>query len=149
MGSLMSKKPRISPDELARQKQLYGEVVSFRLKRSVTDHEQVLEELDALNKDQKVDLFVKAVLNYLGKPIHEDNAATAEQLRAMMNEVIKALGEANQIISKLRQGNFKLDDGENKTVARINALSEDFISKMNSQQRAAKTLRPPSDDGEE
>jgi hypothetical protein len=145
----MSRKPRISQDDLARQKQLYGEVVSFRLKRAIPDHEQVLAEFDALGKDQKVDLFVKAVLSYLGKPIYEDNAATAEQLRAMTNEVIKALGEANQLISKLRQGNFKLDEGDNKVANKINTLSEDFINKMNSQQRAAKSLRPPSDDEEE
>lgn len=147
----MSKSTPKTPEELQAFKDKYGEVVSFRLFRRDPDQAQILDALKGVPKEQKVDLFVRAMLDYMGKPIYDDNAATAAELRTMINELLQVLGSAHELIAKLSRATVishevqrEIDDNTKKY-----QLSSEFITKMNQQQRAAKVLRQPSSTDEE
>lgn len=147
----MPRPTKKTPEELEAQRDKYGETVSFRLMRKIPDHAAVLDELNDLPKDEKVDLFVRSVLAYKGKPIRDDNAATAAELREMLNNTLQILGEANQLISRLSRNGLVNEQGkrEIEDSAGRRQLSMEFVDKMNQQQRAAKVLRQPSSTEEE
>jgi hypothetical protein len=147
----MAKKTKKTAEELEAQRDQYGEVVSFRLSRKNQDQAEILRELRNLSRADKVELFTRAMLSYLGKPIRDDNAATAIELHQMLNDMLQVLGEANQLISRLSRGGMVTAQGkqEIEDSAGRRQLTGDFIDKMNQQQRAAKVLRPPSSTEEE
>lgn len=125
---------------------MYGETVSFRLKGSIPDHANALEVIRQIKYD-RADWFARAILAYAEQPIQNDNAATAVELHEMISELLRALGEANQLIDKLARGRV-VTDQDRQDIGNLK-VSQEFVEKMREQQRAARSIRPPSNGDDE
>ncbi len=145
----MSRISKRTPEEIEAYKKQYGEVVSFRLKRDNPDHAEILKALEQVPKQDRVDLFARAMMDYWDKPIRDDNAATAVELREMVSELLQALGTAHDLIRKLSNGVTVTQEIQQAIDDNSRKLNPDFITQMNQQKRPPKVLRQPSSNDEE
>lgn len=123
--------------------------MSFRLKSKIPQHQLILDHLRGMPKEEKVDLFVRAMGEYLGHPVDDAQSATIAALRQIVNDLLRVLDEANKLIRQMARGEFVGRGAQDQVEREAKELSANFIAAMNAQQRPARITREPSSDDEE